>query len=149
MLIFIAVPSLKTLYLLEDYSVSKLSVKVTGHQWHWSYQNDLGDEEPSYSFMENSNIIRLFKTSNVLRIPVNEVRRFLISSEDVIHSWAMPSMGVKIDAVPGRLNRAFILPKQIGIYFGQCSEICGTNHSFMPIIVQVKSLNKFIETLLN
>ena len=128
-LIFIALPSLKTLYLIEDTKIPLVSIKTTGHQWYWSYEySSLGINETE-NFMENSNSIRLLKTREILNLPVNVLIRSLVTSADVIHSWTIPSIGTKADALPGRLNQIFLFSKRLGLYRGQCSEICGINHS--------------------
>lgn len=145
LLIFLAFPSLTILYIIEDTKESGISIKVTGHQWYWRYDSSFLKEEEKERFIENSKIIRLLKTRENLDIPVLVVRRLLITSEDVIHSWAVPSLGIKVDALPGRLNQAFVLPKRIGLMMGQCSEICGANHSFIPVIVKRLTLNSFLK----
>lgn len=143
LLIFIALPSIKILYIIEENKNPSLTLKVTGHQWYWSYEYvDLNITEIDI-FIENSNTVRLLKCRRNLRLPLKQTTRILATSADVIHSWSMPSMGVKVDANPGRLNQAFLTPKRLGLYSGQCSEICGANHSFIPISVEV-SFPKFI-----
>jgi len=144
-LLFIAFPSFKTLYLIEETKTPRFTIKVTGHQWYWSYEcpyfkNDTVDE-----FIINSNLMRLLKTRETLHIPCNILIRAMVSSNDVIHSWAIPSLGVKVDAIPGRLNQTFFLSKRIGVFVGQCSEICGTNHSFIPISIIFLSRKEFIK----
>ena len=99
------------------------------------------------NFIDNSNILRLMKTREILQLPVNTLIRSLIRSTDVIHSWTVPSIGIKVDALPGRLNQIFLSSKRIGLFVGQCSEICGTNHSFMPITVIFSSVNNFINKI--
>jgi len=137
----IALPSMKILYLIEESKTPQLTMKVTGRQWYWSYEvPSMGVEEDS--FIEASNKQRLIKTRFTPLLPLNHSSRILITSEDVIHSWAIPSLALKVDAVPGRLNNLSVLPKMTGIFYGQCSEICGTNHSFMPISVVVKKMTK-------
>jgi cytochrome c oxidase subunit 2 len=146
MLVFIAIPSLKALYLIEDTKTPSVSIKVIGHQWYWSYENTGMNKSEIDMFMENSNLIRLLKTRDLLNLPRNTAIRCLVSSADVIHSWAIPTMGVKVDALPGRLNQVFLLSKRIGVFTGQCSEICGVNHSFMPIITKFTSPLEFVKT---
>lgn len=137
----IALPSMKILYLMEESKVPYLTIKVTGHQWYWSYEiPSIGLEEDS--FIETSNKQRLMKTRFSPCLPLNQSSRLLITSEDVIHSWAIPSLALKVDAIPGRLNNLSLLPKITGMFYGQCSEICGTNHSFIPISVMVKSITE-------
>jgi len=146
-LLFIALPSLKTLYLIEDTKTPSLTIKVNGHQWYWSYEYPNFKEREVECFIEQSNSYRLLKTREIIHIPVKSTTRTLISSIDVIHSWTVPSMGVKVDALPGRLNQTFLSSKRLGVFSGQCSEICGTNHSFIPILVKVESPNQFIKKI--
>nr|AZL93453.1 cytochrome c oxidase subunit 2 [Prosevania sp. ZJUH_2016031] len=144
-LMFIALPSLKILYLTDETLNSKLNIKVTGHQWYWSYNiAELNNQFDS--FLNNSlkiNSFRNLDTDNFLILPNNLTVNLIISSTDVIHSWTVPSLGIKIDAVPGRLNQTPLLSNRCGLFFGQCSEICGINHSFMPIVIEITSLKKF------
>jgi cytochrome c oxidase subunit 2 len=141
-LIFIALPSIKALYMIEENISPNLSIKCIGHQWYWSYEYSDFTETQFDRFIESPSIPRLLKTTQILHIPVNSRTRILVTSSDVIHAWAIPSIGVKADALPGRLNQLFILPKRTGIYNGQCSEICGVNHSFIPINLEVETINK-------
>nr|QFG71642.1 cytochrome oxidase subunit 2 [Oribatula sp. XFX] len=147
MLIFIALPSLKTLYLMEDTKNPVVTIKTTGHQWYWSYEYTSLNSNETDNFMEASKYLRLLKTSEMLHLPVNVLTRSLITSADVIHSWTIPSMGTKVDALPGRLNQIFLMSKRLGLYSGQCSEICGMNHSFMPILAQFYSPKEFIKKM--
>jgi len=147
MLIFIALPSLKTLYLIEDTKRPRVSIKTTGHQWYWSYEYTSLNAVETDNFIENSNTIRLLKTSELLHLPVNVLIRSLITSADVIHSWTIPSIGTKVDALPGRLNQIFLFSKRLGLYRGQCSEICGINHSFIPILAQFYTPKEFIKKI--
>jgi len=147
LLMFIALPSMKTLYLMEDTKSPRITIKVNGHQWYWSYEYSSFKNSEINIFMESSNSYRLLKTRETVFIPVLTSTRALIRSIDVIHSWAIPSMGVKVDALPGRLNQTFLSSKRLGIFSGQCSEICGMNHSFMPIMVQVTSVREFIRKI--
>lgn len=149
LLIFIALPSLKTLYLIEDTKTPRITIKVSGHQWYWSYEYTSLNITETENFMERSKILRLLKTRELLYLPVNILIRSLITSADVIHSWTVPSLGVKVDALPGRLNQLFLFSKRIGLYTGQCSEICGTNHSFIPILVAISSPKEFIKKIEN
>nr|YP_010185080.1 cytochrome c oxidase subunit II [Haemaphysalis montgomeryi]QVJ97817.1 cytochrome c oxidase subunit 2 [Haemaphysalis montgomeryi]WCD42536.1 cytochrome c oxidase subunit 2 [Haemaphysalis montgomeryi] len=150
-LIFIAMPSLHLLYLTDEVFSSQMSIKIIGHQWYWSYEySDFNKEFDSFMIPQEEmmkNSFRLLDTDNNLVIPFNTSIKFLITSADVIHSWTVPSLGIKMDAIPGRLNQAFSFSKRPGMFFGQCSEICGANHSFMPIsmeIVKMKNFTKFI-----
>lgn len=147
MLIFIALPSLKTLYLIEDTKTPSVSIKTTGHQWYWSYEYTSLIRTETDNFMENSNTLRLIKTRELLHLPVNVLIRSLITSADVIHSWTIPSIGTKVDALPGRLNQIFLFSKRLGLYTGQCSEICGINHSFIPILAQFYSPKEFVNKI--
>nr|YP_009731532.1 cytochrome c oxidase subunit II [Hypoaspis linteyini]QHQ98575.1 cytochrome oxidase subunit 2 [Hypoaspis linteyini] len=147
LLIFIALPSLRLLYLMEESFTPNLTIKIIGHQWYWSYElTDFNIEFDSFMLpSENSNLnnFRLLDTDNNLIIPYNTFSRLLISAADVIHAWSVPSLGVKIDAVPGRLNQISFFSFRPGLFFGQCSEICGANHSFMPISLEITSLKNF------
>nr|YP_007475043.1 cytochrome c oxidase subunit II [Haemaphysalis inermis]AFU55292.1 cytochrome c oxidase subunit 2 [Haemaphysalis inermis] len=148
-LIFIALPSLHLLYLTDEMFSSQISMKIIGHQWYWSYEySDFDKEFDSFMIPEqemNKNSFRLLDTDNSLIIPFNTSIKFLITSADVIHSWTIPSLGIKMDAVPGRLNQCFSMAKRPGLFFGQCSEICGANHSFMPISMEVVSMKNFVK----
>nr|UZG91613.1 cytochrome c oxidase subunit 2 [Dermacentor reticulatus]WLD06722.1 cytochrome c oxidase subunit 2 [Dermacentor reticulatus]WLD06735.1 cytochrome c oxidase subunit 2 [Dermacentor reticulatus] len=152
-LIFIAIPSLHLLYLTDEMFNSQISIKVLGHQWYWSYEySDFNKEFDSFMIPEmemNANSMRLLETDNNLVIPVNTNIKFLITSTDVIHSWTIPSLGLKMDAVPGRLNQCFSSSNRPGMYFGQCSEICGANHSFMPISMEITSMKNFMNFIKN
>nr|ARX96681.1 cytochrome c oxidase subunit 2 [Ampulex compressa] len=139
-LILLAIPSLKTLYMMDDYYLSFLTLKILGHQWYWSYEYSDFEYISFDSFMvDNSDYLdwfRLLDVDNRVVLPVKCSIRVLVSSEDVIHSWAVPSLGLKIDGIPGRINQVFLMMNRSGLNFGQCSEICGANHSFMPIVVE-------------
>nr|YP_009387932.1 cytochrome c oxidase subunit II [Aquatica wuhana]ART65573.1 cytochrome c oxidase subunit II [Aquatica wuhana] len=153
-LIFIALPSLQLLYLLDEINLPLVTVKSMGHQWYWSYELSDFKKAEFDSYMipsnEQSNFsFRLLEVDNRLVLPVNTQIRMMISSSDVIHSWTIPSSSVKIDATPGRLNQTTFFMNRIGVFFGQCSEICGTNHSFMPIVVESILPKYFIEWLKN
>nr|WKK30300.1 cytochrome oxidase c subunit 2 [Ancistrocerus oviventris] len=148
-LLFIAMPSLKILYLLEETSPPIISIKTIGHQWYWQYEMSDYLNIEFESFMLNYNpqllwMARLLDVDNRVILPFNSSLRFLFTSTDVIHSWTIPSLGVKMDATPGRINQAFIYLNRPGIFFGQCSEICGANHSFMPIVIESTNMNNFI-----
>nr|ABB01976.1 cytochrome oxidase subunit II [Maoricicada tenuis] len=153
-LIFIALPSLRLLYMLDEINNPLLTLKVIGHQWYWSYEySDFFNVEFD-SYMKSmidmgKNEFRLLDVDNRVILPFNIQIRLLISSFDVIHSWAMPSMSLKVDAVPGRLNQMGMLISRPGISYGQCSEICGANHSFMPIVIESISIKMFIDWLIN
>nr|ASY98576.1 cytochrome c oxidase subunit II [Camelomantis moultoni] len=148
-LIFIALPSLRILYLIDENSNPMLTLKTIGHQWYWSYEySDFTNIEfDSYMIPQNeleSYNIRLLEVDNRTMLPINTLTRILITSEDVIHSWTIPSVGIKADATPGRLNQANFWFNRPGVFFGQCSEICGANHSFMPIVMESTSIYDFL-----
>nr|YP_009116447.1 cytochrome c oxidase subunit II [Cherax holthuisi]AJD80475.1 cytochrome c oxidase subunit 2 [Cherax holthuisi] len=146
-LIFIAMPSLRLLYLLDETNNSSITIKTIGHQWYWSYEYSdfLNIEFDSYmSPYDSSSNLRLLDVDNRVPIPFNTQVRLIISAADVIHSWTIPSLGVKADAVPGRLNQISFLINRPGLFYGQCSEICGANHSFMPILIESISVDSFL-----
>nr|APX40501.1 cytochrome c oxidase subunit 2 [Labidostomis taxicornis] len=151
-LIFIAIPSLKLIYMLDEVNNPSMTMKTIGHQWFWSYEySDFKNIEfDSYMIptddLKNFNF-RLLDVDNRAPVPFNTQVRIMITSGDVIHSWTIPSLGVKVDATPGRLNQASFLISRAGLFFGQCSEICGANHSFMPIVIESISPQKFIKWL--
>nr|BAF80193.1 cytochrome c oxidase subunit II [Culicoides actoni] len=148
-------PSLRLLYMSESYKVDPHStVKVIGHQWYWSYEYGIFKSLQFDSYMIatdqlNDNEFRLLDVDNRLALPISERIRMIITSSDVLHSWAVPSLGVKIDAAPGRLNQVMMMIYQSGLYYGQCSEICGANHSFMPIVVQAMPEFKWLKWIFN
>nr|YP_010586188.1 cytochrome c oxidase subunit II [Goera fissa]UZZ43950.1 cytochrome c oxidase subunit II [Goera fissa] len=153
-LIFIALPSLKLLYLLDDNNKPFITLKTVGHQWYWSYEYSDFKKIQFDSFMidknnMNLNNFRLLETDNRVILPMKTKIRILISATDVIHSWTIPSLSIKADATPGRLNQANFFINRPGIFFGQCSEICGTNHSFMPIMMESISSKSFINWIKN
>nr|AVT43686.1 cytochrome c oxidase subunit II [Agathymus micheneri]AVT43710.1 cytochrome c oxidase subunit II [Agathymus micheneri] len=152
-LIFIALPSLRLLYLLDELNNPLITLKSIGHQWYWSYEySDFYNIEfDSYmiQYPEQINNFRLLDVDNRVSIPMNNQIRILITSSDVIHSWTVPSLGVKVDANPGRLNQTNFFINRPGIFFGQCSEICGANHSFMPIVIESISIKNFINWINN
>nr|QDI93754.1 cytochrome c oxidase subunit II [Rubellomiris bispinosus] len=151
-LMFIALPSLKILYLMDEINNPLMTIKAIGHQWYWSYEySDLKNiEMESYMKPSNSlenNEFRLMDVDNRIILPMNSTIRILVTSSDVIHSWTIPSLGVKIDGTPGRLNQGTLNMNRPGLLYGQCSEICGANHSFMPIVVESISMNQFMSWL--
>lgn len=146
-LLFIAFPSLYILYLTEDSCISGCVVKVIGHQWYWEYQysgafGDFGFD--SYILTSGDSIYRNLDVDNRVFIPTLVPTLFMVTSADVLHSWTVPSLGVKVDAIPGRLNYISVSPSNTGIYFGQCSELCGSNHSFIPIVVESVPVSSFL-----
>nr|UFZ13897.1 cytochrome c oxidase subunit II [Neochauliodes umbratus] len=148
-LIFIALPSLRLLYLLDEISDPSITLKSIGHQWYWSYEySDFSDIEfDSYMIPNNemsTNGFRLLDVDNRIILPMLSQIRILVTAADVLHSWTIPALGVKIDATPGRLNQASFFINRPGLFYGQCSEICGANHSFMPIVIESIPTTKFI-----
>nr|AOY39372.1 cytochrome c oxidase subunit 2 [Psephenidae sp. BMNH 842687] len=149
-LIFIALPSLRLLYLLDEINNPMITLKTIGHQWYWSYEYSdfLQLEFDSYMIPSNElslNSFRLLDVDNRVILPFNTQIRLMVSAADVLHSWTIPSLGIKIDATPGRLNQTSFFINRPGLFFGQCSEICGSNHSFMPILIESVSINSFIK----
>nr|WNH22586.1 cytochrome c oxidase subunit II [Malacoctenus macropus] len=147
-LILIALPSLRILYLMDEVNDPHLTIKAMGHQWYWSYEytdyEDLGFDSymvPTQDLAPGQ--FRLLEADHRMVIPVESPIRVLVSAEDVLHSWAVPSLGIKMDAVPGRLNQVAFIASRSGVFYGQCSEICGANHSFMPIVVEAVPLAHF------
>lgn len=145
-LIFITIPSIKTLYLIEENLNPNINIKATGIQWYWTYEYINIFSEKINSLILSSTKTRVLSTSNKLTIPQNLTTQLLITSKDVIHSWAIPSSGLKIDAIPGRINQIFINPNRPRIIIGQCSEICGAGHSFIPIILETPNINLILNT---
>nr|YP_009114630.1 cytochrome c oxidase subunit II [Propithecus edwardsi]AII98355.1 cytochrome c oxidase subunit II [Propithecus edwardsi]AII98523.1 cytochrome c oxidase subunit II [Propithecus edwardsi]AII98792.1 cytochrome c oxidase subunit II [Propithecus edwardsi]AII98805.1 cytochrome c oxidase subunit II [Propithecus edwardsi]AII98831.1 cytochrome c oxidase subunit II [Propithecus edwardsi] len=153
-LILIALPSLRILYMMDEITSPSLTLKTMGHQWYWSYEYTDYEDLSFDSYMTPSSDLkpgelRLLEVDNRVVLPTEMSIRMLISSEDVLHSWTVPSLGVKTDAIPGRLNQATLMTSRPGIYYGQCSEICGANHSFMPIVLELIPLKHFEEWLLS
>jgi len=156
-LIAIAFPSFKLLYLLDEVISPSMTIKVAGHQWYWSYEYSDYITEDGESLEFDSYMVpdtdlevgqlRLLEVDNRVVVPVDTHIRFIITGQDVIHDFAVPSLGVKVDAVPGRLNQTSVLIQREGTYYGQCSEICGVWHAFMPIAVEAVSMEKYIEWL--
>nr|YP_010940430.1 cytochrome c oxidase subunit II [Mesechinus dauuricus]WLR81374.1 cytochrome c oxidase subunit II [Mesechinus dauuricus] len=147
-LILIALPSLRILYMMDEMNDPSLTMKTMGHQWYWSYEYSDFEDLSFDSYMVptsdlNPGMFRLLEVDNRVILPTDITARILISSEDVLHSWAIPSLGIKTDAIPGRLNQATLMITRPGLYYGQCSEICGANHSFMPITIEAIPLNQF------
>lgn len=149
-LIFIALPSLRLLYLLDEINEPLITLKTIGHQWYWRYEYSdfMSIEFDSYIIptneLNNSNF-RLLDVDNRIVLPINNQIRIIVSAADVLHSWTIPALGVKIDATPGRLNQTNFLINRPGLFYGQCSEICGANHRFMPIVIERTPSNFFIK----
>lgn len=158
-LVQIAMPSLLLLYILDESIDSSISIKVIGHQWYWSYEyTDFWSIVDNYQLefdtyiiptneLEDS-IFRLLDVDNRTVIPYNIHTRVIISSADVLHAWTVPSLGVKADAVPGRLNQVKFIAQRPGLFFGQCSEICGANHRFIPIMIEAINPRVFLNWML-
>nr|YP_009350912.1 cytochrome c oxidase subunit II [Promirotermes pygmaeus]AQP28120.1 cytochrome c oxidase subunit 2 [Promirotermes pygmaeus] len=148
-LVFIAIPSLRLLYLMDEIHNPVMTLKAVGHQWYWSYEySDFTKLEfDSYMVQQEDQQIdtfRLLDTDNRIVLPMNSPIRMIVTAADVLHSWTVPSLGVKTDATPGRLNQVSFSINRPGLLYGQCSEICGANHSFMPIVIESVSTNQFI-----
>ena len=153
-LLFLALPSLRLLYLLDEILDCRLTIKTVGHQWYWSYEYSdfLNLEFDSYILPTeelNRGDFRLLDVDNRIVVPTETSVRLLITSADVIHSWAVPSLGIKTDAIPGRLNQIGFFIKYPGVYYGQCSEMCGANHSFIPIVLEAVAMKDFTSWLLS
>nr|AKJ76886.1 cytochrome c oxidase subunit II [Petrosaurus thalassinus] len=147
-LVLIALPSLRILYLMDEINNPHLTIKTLGHQWYWSYEytdyeNLLFDSYMTPTADLDSGTFRLLEVDNRMVVPMESPIRMLISAEDVLHSWAVPALGIKTDAIPGRLNQTTFITSHPGLFYGQCSEICGSNHSFMPIVVEAVPLQHF------
>jgi len=157
-LIFIAIPSFVLLYSMDEIISPVLTLKAIGHQWYWSYEYSdifnnqlLNIEFDSYMVSTNDlklGQFRLLTVDNEVILPTNVNIRIIITSADVLHSWSVNSFGVKMDAVPGRLSQSIVFIKRDGIFYGQCSELCGVNHGFMPIVIKVLGLNDYIKAIL-
>lgn len=155
-LMILAVPSFALLYSMDEIIDPSVTLKVIGHQWFWSYEySDYSNENNEKSIAFDSYMItdedlqqgqvRLLEVDNPVVLPVKTHVRVLVTSGDVLHSWAVPSLGVKIDACPGRLNQVSLFIKREGTFYGQCSELCGINHGFMPIMIDCVSIERYIK----
>jgi cytochrome c oxidase subunit II len=147
-LVIIAVPSFKVLYYMDKTQDAEMTLKVTGRQWYWDYSYpDQGDIGFSSYMIPDEEIKpgqkRLLEVDNRIVLPIDTNIRILVTAGDVIHSWAMPALGIKKDAIPGRINETWARIDKEGVYYGQCSEICGTNHGFMPIAIEAVSKERF------
>nr|AIT58347.1 cytochrome c oxidase subunit 2 [Coptotermes sp. ISO152] len=148
-LVFIAMPSLRLLYLMDEVHNPTLTLKAVGHQWYWSYEYSDFTKLEFDSYMipqeeQQQSTFRLLDTDNRIVLPMNSPIRLIVTAADVLHSWTIPSLGVKTDATPGRLNQTSFSINRPGILYGQCSEICGANHSFMPITIESVPAKYFI-----
>lgn len=157
-LLIIALPSFSLLYSMDEIIDPIITLKVMGHQWYWVYEysdntqinNDESFLFESYMIQEkdlDKGQFRLLEVGNRIVVPINTHIRVIVTASDVLHSWAIPSLGIKLDACPGRLNQTSFFIKREGVFYGQCSEICGINHGFMPIVVESVSLNNYITWL--
>ena len=154
-LIVIAVPSLKMLYYLDRVEEPDMTLKVTGYQWYWGYEYQGSEDVEGISFQanmipedeidESKGQRRLLSTDNVVVLPIDTNIQILITSNDVIHAFTVPAFGFKKDAVPGRLNETWVRIDKPGTYYGQCSQICGINHAYMPIEVRAVTKEEFKE----
>jgi len=150
-LVVIAIPSFALLYAMDELIECAVTIKVIGHQWFWSYEYNDRDSKldfESHMVAEEDLTLgsfRLLEVNNRVLVPNKTFIQFLITSQDVLHSWAIPALGVKMDACPGRLNGISTFIKREGTFYGQCSEICGVNHAFMPIVVQSVNVKDYIE----
>ena len=158
-LMIIAVPSFALLYSMDEIVDPSITLKAIGHQWYWTYELSDYSENDENSIVFDSYMVpeddltlgqlRLLEVDNRVVLPIQTHVRVLVTAADVLHSWAVPSLGVKCDAVPGRLNQTSIFLQRPGVFYGQCSEICGVNHGFMPIVVEGVSLDEYITWLSN
>nr|AFA46081.1 cytochrome c oxidase subunit II [Cercopithecus albogularis francescae] len=147
-LILIALPSLRILYLADEINNPSFTIKSIGHQWYWTYEyTDYGglifNSYMLPPLFLNPGDLRLLEVDNRVVLPIEAPVRMMITSQDVLHSWTIPTLGLKMDAVPGRLNQTTFTAMRPGVYYGQCSEICGANHSFMPIVAELIPLKIF------
>nr|QTE20702.1 cytochrome c oxidase subunit 2 [Odorrana macrotympana] len=145
----IALPSLRILYLMDEINDPDMTMKTVGHQWYWSYEYpDFPDLRFDSYMVSAKNLepghFRLLEVDNRMVIPSGTAMRMLITAEDVLHSWTVPALGIKSDAIPGRLSQTSFWGGYPGVYYGQCSEICGANHSFMPIVMEILPAQDFL-----
>lgn len=161
-LVAIAFPSFKLIYLIDEVIDPAITIKAVGHQWYWSYElsdyalsNGESINYDSYMIPTadlEEGAFRLLEVDNRIVVPVNTHVRVIVTSADVLHCWSVPSLGVKIDAIPGRLNHTSFLATRVGVFYGHCNEICGVNHAFMPIVVEAVELPEYcahIESLVS
>nr|QFZ89437.1 cytochrome oxidase subunit II [Amynthas sp. YN201755-03] len=153
-LLVLALPSLRILYITDEVSNPALTVKTIGHQWYWSYEyTDFMNVEMDSYMMQTTDLspgdFRLLEVDNRIVVPMQLEIRMLITAADVLHSWTIPSLGVKVDAVPGRLNQIGFTVSHPGVFYGQCSEICGANHSFMPVAMEAVDTKSFTKWILS
>jgi len=154
-LMLIGIPSFTLLYSMDEVIDPAVTLKAIGRQWYWSYEySDYAKDTDSHIVFDSYMIpeddlekggLRLLEVDNRVVLPVNTHIRILVTSADVLHCWTVPSFGIKVDGCPGRLNQLSLYIKREGLYYGQCSELCGVNHGFMPIVVEAVSLSKYID----
>jgi len=150
-LVAIAIPSFRLLYFMDRTSEAEMTIKAIGHQWYWTYEYpDLGEDVSFDAVMLQEDELeegqlRLLETDETVVVPVDTNIRLLVTADDVIHAWTIPSFGIKIDAVPGRVNEGWFRVDAEGVYYGQCSELCGRGHGFMPIRVEAVSKEAYAE----
>jgi cytochrome c oxidase subunit II len=142
-LVSIAVPSFRLLFQELDIPKADLTIKATGKQWYWSYSYPDNGKFEFDSLLANDKQPRLLGVDNEMVVPINKVVRIQTTGADVIHSFAMPAFGIKIDSIPGRLNETWFTATKLGMFYGQCSELCGKDHAFMPIVVRVVNDQEF------
>jgi cytochrome c oxidase subunit II len=145
-LVIIAIPSFKLLYYEETIPKADLTVKTTGHQWYWSYEYPDKGKIAFDSMLPDDpkpGQLRLLDVDNRMVVPIHTNIRILVASDDVIHAWLVPSLGLQVNAVPGRLNELWVNIDREGVYYGQCTQLCGVNHGFMPIVVEAVTPEKF------
>nr|USH58333.1 cytochrome c oxidase subunit II [Podargus strigoides] len=147
-LILLALPSLQILYMMDEIDEPNLTLKAMGHQWYWTYEYTDFKDLTFDSYMVPTTELspghfRLLEVDHRVIIPMESPTRIIVTANDVLHSWAVPALGIKTDAIPGRLNQTSLITTRPGIFYGQCSEICGANHSYMPIVVESTPLLHF------
>nr|YP_009353122.1 cytochrome c oxidase subunit II [Campephilus imperialis]ANT45643.1 cytochrome c oxidase subunit II [Campephilus imperialis] len=147
-LVLLALPSLQILYMMDEIDEPDLTLKAIGHQWYWTYEyTDFKDLTFDSYMIPTTELplghFRLLEVDHRIIIPMESPIRVIVTADDVLHSWAVPTLGVKTDAIPGRLNQTSFITTRPGIFYGQCSEICGANHSFMPIVIESAPLSLF------
>nr|YP_009935128.1 Cox2 [Metschnikowia amazonensis]QNS22970.1 Cox2 [Metschnikowia amazonensis]QNS22985.1 Cox2 [Metschnikowia amazonensis] len=157
MLLLMAFPSFILLYLCDEVLTPAMTIKVVGLQWYWKYEysdfvSEKGETMEYESYMMPEDMLeegqlRLLDTDTSMVLPVDTHVRFMVTANDVLHSFAVPSLGIKIDATPGRLNQVSALVQRTGVYYGQCSELCGVNHALMPMKIECVPINEFMEWL--
>lgn len=153
-LMVVAVPSFALLYSVDELIDPAITIKAVGHQWYWSYEfSDYATEEGEIINFDSYMLptedldkgqLRLLEVDERVVLPINTHIRVIVTAADVLHSWAIPSLGVKLDGCPGRLNQTSLFIKRPGVYYGQCSEICGVNHGFMPIVIEAVALDDYV-----